>query len=98
MHTDREEGEGNIELMTRIASHYYLDNLTQAQIAARMGLSRVRVVRLLKKARALGIVEIRIQTPPSLRTSLETALVNRFGLRQALLAASFKIFIYGNKI
>jgi DNA-binding transcriptional regulator LsrR (DeoR family) len=87
MLTDREEGEGNVELLTRVASLYYLDNLTQAEIADRIGLSRVKVVRLLKRARALGIVEIRIQTPPALRTSLETALVKRFGLQQALLAA-----------
>jgi DNA-binding transcriptional regulator LsrR (DeoR family) len=87
MLTDREEGEGNIELLTRVASLYYLDNLTQAEIAARIGLSRIKVVRLLKRAREQGIVEIRIQTPPALRTSLETALVKRFGLQQALLAA-----------
>lgn len=87
MPSEREDSDGNIELMTRVASLYYLDNLTQAEIAARVGLSRVKVVRLLKSARASGIVDIRIQTPTSLRTSLETELTRRFGLKQALLAA-----------
>jgi DNA-binding transcriptional regulator LsrR (DeoR family) len=87
MPADREERDESVELMARVASLYYLDHLTQAEIAARIGLSRVKVVRLLKRARATGIVEIRIQTPPALQTALETALVKRFGLQQALLAA-----------
>ena len=87
MHSDRDDQDGNIELMTRLASLYYLDNLTQVEIAERVGLSRIKVVRLLKRARSAGIVEIRIQTPAAMRTSLETALIKRFGLQQALLAA-----------
>lgn len=87
MPNDREDVDGSIELMTRVASLYYLDNLTQAEIADRVGISRIKAVRLLKRARALGIVEIRIQTPAALRTSLETELIQRFGLQQALLAA-----------
>ena len=84
---DNDDADGNIELMARLASLYYLDNLTQGEIAERVGLSRIKVVRLLKKARTSGIVEIRIQTPTAMRTSLETALIKRFGLQQALLAA-----------
>lgn len=87
MPREREGEDGSIEFLTRVASLYYLDNLTQAEIATRVGISRIKVVRLLKKARAMGIVEIRIQTPDSLKTSLETALVKRFGLQQVLLVA-----------
>jgi DNA-binding transcriptional regulator LsrR (DeoR family) len=84
---EKQDSEANVELVTRIASLYYLDNLTQAEIAARVGLSRIKVVRVLKKAREMGIVEIRIQTPAALRTSLETALLRRFRLQQVLLVA-----------
>lgn len=84
---ERDEDAGEIELMTRLASLYYLDNLTQLEIAQRVGLSRIKVVRLLKRARDVGIVEIRLHTPAAMRTSLETALVQRFGLQQALLVA-----------
>ncbi len=87
MASDKEDAVGKIELVTRIASLYYLDNLTQAQIAERVGLSRIKVVRLLKHARDTGVVEIRVKTPPAMRTALETALIKRFGLQQALLAA-----------
>ena len=84
---ERHEDVGDIELMTRLASLYYLDNLTQLEIAERVGLSRIKVVRLLKKARNVGIVEIRLHTPAAMRASLETALIQRFGLQQTLLVA-----------
>jgi len=87
MPPSEQDNAGHIELITRIASLYYLDNLTQADISVRVGLSRIKVVRLLKRARELGIVEIRIQTLAVLRTALETALIRKFGLQQVLLVA-----------
>ncbi len=76
-----------IELLTRVASLYYLEDATQAQIAAALGLSRPKVARLLSKARAEGIVEISIRTHPALNLPLESELAHRFGLTQAILVA-----------
>src|SRR5664279_1400130 len=74
-----------IELMTRVASMYYLEDVTQGEIAAQLGLSRPKVGRLLKRAKQEGIVEITVHTHPALSMRLENALQARFGLRQALL-------------
>ena len=87
MSRERARQEETVELLTRVASLYYVDNLTQSEIATRIGVSRIKVVRLLQKAREIGIVEIRIQNPASLNTSLETALIQRFGLQQVLLVS-----------
>lgn len=76
-----------IELLTRVASLYYLEDATQAEIAAALGLSRPKVARLLSKARAEGIVEISIRTHPALNLPLESELAERFGLTQAILVA-----------
>lgn len=76
-----------IELLTRVASLYYLEDATQAEIAAALGLSRPKVARLLSKARAEGIVEISIRTHPALNMQLESELAQRFGLTQAILVA-----------
>jgi DNA-binding transcriptional regulator LsrR (DeoR family) len=76
-----------IELLTRVASLYYLEDATQAEIAAGLGLSRPKVARLLSKARAEGIVEISIRTHPALNLPLETELAERFGLTHAILVA-----------
>jgi DNA-binding transcriptional regulator LsrR (DeoR family) len=76
-----------VELLTRVASLYYLEDATQAEIASLLGFSRPKVARLLRRARSEGIVEISVRTHPSLNLSLESELATRFGLRQALLVA-----------
>jgi DNA-binding transcriptional regulator LsrR (DeoR family) len=74
-----------LELLTRVASLYYVDDATQAEIASMLGFSRPKVARLLQKARAEGIVEIKIRAHPALNMPLESELSNRFGLTQAIL-------------
>jgi DNA-binding transcriptional regulator LsrR (DeoR family) len=78
---------GEVELLTRVASLYYLEDATQNEIASILGFSRPKVARLLRKAREEGIVEITIRTHPGLNVQLETEVAERFGLSQALLVA-----------
>jgi DNA-binding transcriptional regulator LsrR (DeoR family) len=74
------------ELLVRIAHRYWVDELTQEEIAREFALSRPKVQRLLDRARATGIVEIRVQTPPWLRLDLERELRTAFGLADAIVA------------
>ncbi len=76
----------DLELLTRIAAQYYLEDKSQAAIAERFGLSRIKVGRLLKRAQELGIVEIKIHPPTLLSIDLETKLMSRFGLKAVMLA------------
>lgn len=76
----------NYEVMTRIATMYYVDNMTQEQVAKNIGLSRIKVGRLLKKARKEGIVEITVRPHPGFNYELEQQLIQRFSLKQALIA------------
>lgn len=78
----------DIELMTRVASLYYLENVTQADIGVLLGLSRPKVNRLLQRAREEHIVEITVRTHPALRTELESELVKRFAVSRAILVAN----------
>ena len=50
-------------LMYRIARMYYQNDLSQAQIAKRIGLSRPQISRYLKRARETGMVEINVNDP-----------------------------------
>lgn len=77
----------DVELMTRVASLYYLDDMTQGEIADSLGLSRPKVGRLLKRAREEGIVEITVHTHPALSMQLENRLKERFHLQGALLVS-----------
>ncbi len=52
--------EKKIERMVEVARMYYEHNLTQSQIAQRLGVSRPLVSMLLSEARATGIVTIQI--------------------------------------
>ncbi len=65
------------ELLVRIAWLYYMEELTQAEIADRLNMSRIKITRYLKQAREKGIVQINIQSNNSNVLELESALSNR---------------------
>lgn len=72
------------ELLARAASLYYDEGRNQDDIGKALGLSRVKVYRLLKEAREAGVVQIVIHWPVRRDAALERALVERFGLKDAL--------------
>ncbi|ANO33345.1 sugar-binding transcriptional regulator [Vibrio breoganii] len=73
-------------LLTEIAVAYYQDGATQEEISKRFGLTRVKVGRLLKRARDIGIVEITVKYHPVFSAKLEEKLKETFGLKRALIA------------
>ncbi|MGD9046429.1 MAG: sugar-binding transcriptional regulator [Anaerolineae bacterium] len=72
------------DLLARIAWLYYIEDLTQKEIAHRFKMSRVKVTRLLKKAREKGLVEIRIANVRTSHLPLERSLRTEFGLSDAV--------------
>lgn len=74
------------ELLTEIAVAYYEHEQTQEEIAQRFGISRIKVGRLLKKARIEGIVEINVKYHPIFSSNIEQQFVNAFGIKRALIA------------
>jgi DNA-binding transcriptional regulator LsrR (DeoR family) len=78
-----------LELLARVASWYYEDNLLQSDIARRIGRSRSMVSRLLQEAREQGLVEIKICYPlVKTVTELERALCETFHLTRASVLAN----------
>lgn len=80
----------DLRLALRAATLYYLDGLTQAEIAARLGVSRPTAGRLVARAKARGLVRIDIVVPPDVRDDLhadeERELEARFGLTEVVIA------------
>ena len=76
--------EQTYALATKAAWYYYMEDNTQAQIAEVMGVSRAKVIRLLEEARAQGIVQFSFRKNDSQRVSAEQLLIDRFGLKDAL--------------
>ncbi len=65
---------------TRVAWYYYEANLTQQQIADRLGLSRLRVNRMLAQARADGSVQVQLRLPLAGCVALEARITAQYGL------------------
>ena len=72
------------ELLAQIASLYYEDELTQDEIGNQLGLSRIKVYRLLKQARDEQVVQFTINWPLERAPELERALQQTFQLADAL--------------
>jgi DNA-binding transcriptional regulator LsrR (DeoR family) len=68
----------------KLAWLYYVDGLTQKEVGQRVGLSRLKVVRLLQRARAEGIVEINIAPDLRINTELARSLEVRYNLKEAV--------------
>lgn len=77
--------EKKLDRLIEVAELYYEQNLTQSEIAKRMGISRPLVSVLLSDARAAGVVTITITRAESPEQLLSSRLVSRFGnLRRAV--------------
>jgi deoxyribonucleoside regulator len=66
--------------LVAVARSYYEENLSQLEIAKKLGVSRSLVALYLKRARDLGIVNIQIVDPSAAVTDLESALQHEFSL------------------
>jgi DNA-binding transcriptional regulator LsrR (DeoR family) len=72
-------------LMARAARLHYEFGLTHQDTAAALGVSRVKVTRLLKQARMAGIVKITVASDLGPFAELEDRLAGRTGLREAVI-------------
>ena len=72
-------------LMARAARLHFEFGLTHQDTAAALGISRVKVTRLLKQARQAGIVKITVIADVSPFAELEERLAERAGLREAII-------------
>ncbi len=68
----------------RIAWAYFIEGMTQSEIAQQFDLNRVRINRILSAARESGMVQITINSPEAPFVSLERQLEGAFGLRRAV--------------
>lgn len=76
------------DLGVRAAWLYYVEELTQAEIARALDLSRAKVIRLLAAARESGLVRIQLDARGTGELALERRLVQRFKLDEAIVAPS----------
>ena len=69
----------------RIAKLYYELHYNQLEIAAREGISKSSVSRILKNAMDMGIIEVRIKDSVLANGNLENELIARFPIKRAII-------------
>ncbi|KQZ30639.1 sugar-binding protein [Mesorhizobium sp. Root552] len=72
------------DLNVKTAWLYYVEGLTQEQIAEKLGVSRVKVMRTLAACTAEGLVVTTINAETTAQVALERALEKRWGLDAAV--------------
>lgn len=75
-----------INLAARVAWMSYVGNLTQSEIANRLGVSSARVHRLIQLAKQHGIIRISIEGRPAECMHLEAEIAARFNLKSCTIS------------
>ena len=81
--------EEDSDRLAKIAELYYLEDLNQQKIAKLLGISSQKVYRMLKRARELGIVEIRIRRSGEVDTEHSQSLASHFDLYNSLVVRTY---------
>ena len=68
------------EQSLRAAKMYYRDNLSQAEVALALGISRPTTSKLIQHAHDRGFVTITIRDPREASSTTATALATKYGL------------------
>jgi len=76
--------------LAKIASLYYLEGLTQQNIANKLNISRTKVSRYLTRARKEGIAEIKINYPVKDFSSLEYQIEKKYRISECIIAGTFE--------
>jgi len=75
-------------LLAKIAHNYYIEEMSQREIADSLALSYAKVSRMLAEAKRLGLVQVSIKYPVDTNQRLEAEMEKRFGLREAIIVKS----------
>ncbi len=75
-------------LLVKAAWFYYIEGFTQQEIGEYLGIPRLRVNRLLDKARKNGIIRFSIRENDSNRMAVEQRLIKRFHLKDVFVVPS----------
>jgi DNA-binding transcriptional regulator LsrR (DeoR family) len=76
--------QDKINLIRKILHNYYERGLTQQEIAVKYGISRIKVSRMIGKALADKVVQIKINLPYDPVNELERRLEELYGLKEAI--------------
>jgi len=82
----REPIEDSEAFITEVCWHYFVNEMTQAEIAGMLNVTRLRVNQAIQRAKSLGIVKISIESPFAVRTEMQENLKDALGIERAVIS------------
>lgn len=82
----REPAEDSKAFITEVCWHYFVNEMTQAEIARLLDVTRLRVNQAIRTAKATGMVNIQIDSPFIVRTELQENLKEALGIDRAIVS------------
>ena len=79
-------GRRSPRLRQRVAWMYYVEEMTQSDIAEALGVGRITVVRLLSEARAMNEVRVTLARDAAIDSSVEIALQKAWAIPEVIVA------------
>ncbi|TLG81019.1 sugar-binding transcriptional regulator [Vagococcus zengguangii] len=79
----------NYSLLTKVAWLYYIEEMTQKDIGEQLGLSRIKIIKMLEEARIKNIVQFKFSTFDRLKIEAEKKLIKKYNLKDVYIAPSF---------
>lgn len=79
----------NNKTLHKILKYYYFDDLTQQEIADKLNISRIKVIRFINYAKENRLIEVKLNIPLKDSFDLESKLETKFDLRECRVAPSF---------
>ena len=84
--TGREANEESDAFAAEVCWHYYVNGMTQAEIAQQLDATRLRVNQAIQRAKSTGMVKVQIESPFIARIELQEAVRTTLGLRRVVVA------------
>lgn len=84
----REASDDSEAFIAEVCWHYYVNEMTQAEVARVMDVTRLRVNQAIQRARASGMVKVQIESPFVIRIEQQDALQRALGVSRAIIAPS----------
>jgi len=86
----REAIEDSEAFIVEICWHYFVNEMTQAEIARKMDVTRLRVNQAIQRAKALGLVKIQIESPFLPNVAMQQDLRMALGIERVIIGSANK--------
>ena len=78
----------NQDLMSKVAWYYYIEGMTQSDIGQKLGITRMRVIKLLAEAKNSGIIQFKIAKDKDDHLKIESDIKSTYGLQDVYVIPS----------